>query len=81
MNKIKAMRAALSSEARQALAELGFEHIGFIVRMKPTMPPIVARRILAELYDAGVIGANDGLTIMGSGVAAQLRHELFEASF
>ena len=81
MNKIQAMKAKLSGEARQALAELGCEHIGYVVRMKPTMNPIVARLVLADLYRVGVIGANDGLTIMGSGVAAQLREELFEASF
>lgn len=81
MNKIAAMKAKLSNEAREVLAGLGGEHIGYVVRMNPSVPLPTQRAVLAELYALGVTATNDGLTIMGSGVAAQLRAEAFDAAF
>lgn len=78
MNKIETMKRKLSSGSLAVLAGLGGETPGYVVTA-PTYP--VSAAVLAELRDAGVIGPNDGLTVIGSGLVAKLRAELLDSLF
>lgn len=62
VTKIQAMRAAIGDEAFEALGRAGVTHAGAIVQLQDLAAMTVLRR-------EGVVGPNDGLTILGSGVA------------
>lgn len=79
MNKIEQMRKALSPSTLADLAKQGGEYPGFVVQINPAQPD--KARALAELRVHGVIGENDGLTILGSGLVARLKAELLDALF
>lgn len=78
MSKIEAMRKALSAEAIDALSGLAGEYPGFVVER-----PLRAcgERVMIELRKVGVVGDNDGLTVIGSGLAGRLRAERLDALF
>jgi len=79
MTKIEQMRKALSPLALADLATQGGEYPGFVVQINPARPD--RARALAELRVHGVVGPNDGLTIIGSGLVARLKAELLDALF
>ena len=81
MTKIEAMKRALSAEALAELGVQGGEFPGFVVQIDPTKDARSTRLLLAELRAHDVIGPNDGLTIIGSGLVAKLKAELLDALF
>ena len=80
MSKIEAMRKILSGAARDSLAAQAGEYPGFVVQVNTSRPEVHAA-LLAELRAHGVIGPNDGLTVLGSGLVAKLRAELLDSLF
>lgn len=62
MSKVQAMRAKLSATAFTDLGFAGVTRIGSVVRSRNESSMI-------EFRNAGVVGDNDGLTIIGSAVA------------
>lgn len=87
MTKIEAMRKALSAETLAVLSGQGGDYPGFVIVLPLWLtragkePNEFGRSMLAELRVHGVIGPNDGLTIIGSGLVAKLRAELLNALF
>lgn len=62
MGKVHAMRRAIGQDAFEALGHAGVVHSGQVVVLADGEVMTVLRR-------EGVIGPNDGLTVLGSGVA------------
>lgn len=62
MNKVQAMRAAIGEKAFEALGYAGVTHAGSVV-------VLADETVMTALRVHGVVGPNDGLTIVGSGVA------------
>ncbi len=78
MTKIETMRRVLSPEALAALAGMRGDYPGAVVS-NGRIP--VRAAVLAELRIHGAIGENDGLTLMGSGLAGRLQAELLDELF
>lgn len=76
MNKIEAMRAALSETAIRALTLAGSDNQGYV----PT-GHVVTPAVMTEFRKAGVVGERDGLTRIGSLLAGKLIHEYEAAAF
>lgn len=74
MNKVLKMKRALSAEAFITLGYAGVTKIGSVVSLADG-------EVLAELRVHGVIGENDGLTIIGSGVAAMAQEFVYDLVF
>lgn len=72
-SKIEMMRKALSDRALVCLAGQRFDYPGGVVQGEASL--------LAEMRMHGVIGENDGLTLLGSGLAGRVQAELLDALF
>jgi sugar (pentulose or hexulose) kinase len=74
MSKIAMMKREIGQEAFRALGLAGVTHSGAVV-------VLADGDAMARLRGAGVVGPNDGLTIVGSGLAMQaqklIEDELF----
>lgn len=76
MSKIQEMRKILSPSALAALETLGGEHIGYVVDVHPSKASV-----MTEFRKAGVVAEHDGLTVLGSGLAAVMRAEYLDRMF
>lgn len=74
MTKIQAMRAALSETAIEKLGHSRFDRIGAPVQ-------IFDLAVMTELRVHGVVGPNDGLTVVGAALAGRLQAEVFDKAF
>lgn len=76
MNKIEAMRAALSETAIEALTLAGSDNQGYV----PT-GHVVTEAVKIEFRKAGVVGERDGLTMIGALLAGKLIRAYEDAAF
>ena len=74
MTKLSEIINELSVPACEVLAGMPGARIGTVVPREPA-------GLWRELAGAGVVGANGGLTILGSAVAEKLQREHLEAMF
>jgi hypothetical protein len=74
MSKVKAMRNKLSAQAFTDLGFTGVITIGGVVRSRNESSMI-------EFRNAGVVGPNDGLTIIGSAVAGMAQAFVEDIAF
>lgn len=76
MNKIEAMRAALSETAIEALTLAGSDNQGYVPTGKWVTPAV-----MTEFRKTGVVGRRDGLTMIGSLLAGKLINEYEAGAF
>ncbi len=74
MTKVQAMRAAIGAEAFNALGFTRSSRIGAVVQLQ-------SLAVMRTLRVHGVIGENDGLTIVGSALAAQAQAAVEDSLF
>ncbi len=74
MSKVLKMKRALSAKAFTDLGHAGVTRIGAVVQLQDASS-------LAELRVHGVIGENDGLTLIGSAVAGMAQEFVFDLAF
>lgn len=74
MNKIDAMQLKLSESALERLSLTGRDYIGAVVQIDD-------EAVMTELRVHGVIGEDDGLTVLGSALAGRLQAQALEAMF
>jgi hypothetical protein len=74
MTKIQAMRAAIGEAAFEALGYSGKVHAGAVVCLADVA-------VMDALRVHGVVGANDGLTILGSGLAMRAQAHVEDMAF
>lgn len=74
MNKVQAMRAAIGERAFEALGYSGVTHSGAVV-------VLADETAMTALRVHGVVGPNDGLTIVGSGVAMRAQAHVEDLLF
>jgi hypothetical protein len=74
MSKVQAMRKRLSEKAYTDLGFAGVTTIGGVVRSRNESSMI-------EFRKAGVVGPNDGLTIIGSAVAGMAQAFIEDIAF
>lgn len=74
MNKVLQMKNAISEKAFIALGHSGRVAIGGVVQLRDA-------DVMVELRRAGIVGHNDGLTIIGSGVAAMAQEFVYDLAF
>jgi len=74
MSKVQNMKQAIGMDVFRALGLAGDDKIGYVVRLAD-------ERTMTALRVHGVIGKNDGLTILGSALAAQARAQILDELF
>ncbi len=74
MSKVLKMKRSISEKAFIALGHSGRTAIGQVVSLRDASA-------MAELRREGVVGENDGLTIIGSGVAAMAQEFVYDLAF
>ena len=72
--KVETMRGSLSAVALAALGLVRSDRIGAVVQVRDLA-------VMTELRKAGVVGENDGLTIVGSGLVGELQEAALKAMF
>lgn len=74
MSKVAMMRKALSADALEVLGLAGSSTIGHVIQSdRPG--------VMVEFRKCGVVGRNDGLTIVGSALAGIVQAEVMDALF
>lgn len=76
MSKIQAMRKALSPAALAEVETLGGERVGYVVNLHPSKAAV-----MTEFRKVGMLGERDGLTEVGSLLAALMRAEYMDRAF
>lgn len=74
MNKVLMMKRSISEKAFVNLGHAGVTHAGAVVVLADA-------ETMTELRRAGVIGSNDGLTIIGSAVAGMAQEFVYDLAF
>jgi hypothetical protein len=74
MSKVLKMKREISAKAFVDLGHSGVTHAGTVV-------VLADGDVMTELRRAGVIGKNDGLTILGSALAGMAQEFVFDLAF
>lgn len=74
MSKVLEMKRAISAKAFVDLGHAGVTHVGQVVVLADA-------QVLAELRIHGVIGNEDGLTLLGSALAGMAQEFVYDLSF
>ncbi len=72
--RIRAMRRAIGETAFRALGLAGVTHAGAVVVLSD-------EAVMTALRVHGVVGSNDGLTILGSGLAGMAQEAMYAEMF